>query len=142
MVRKGCTLVEVLVAAAILAVLSGCWCALVTRGAAVNARAVEEQRAGRAARRIMHALLSTGFARLAATAGEPTALDPDALLVDGADLAGSYQVKPVESSLVAVIVTVRLENPGREPRSVVLRRLVMDPLVATAVRPPVAGSVL
>ena len=133
-VRRGCSLIEVMVAVGIFGMISLVTVSLFSRGRATGARAEEHQVAGMTAARIMQSLVAPGYARLSSFVGEETTLDP-AVVGIPAPLAATYRITRIDEFLLEITVTVSVSQTGcRSIKRLALRRLVADPLAGVSVR--------
>lgn len=146
MVRRGVSLIEIVLA---VAVASGCGVAMVgslTTGAATAARAGEAQLATVVAARLMDRMVAAGYDGLI---GFPSAEGPlelpavdgtgvEPLVADGVEFRARYQLSLVRDGLVRVVVELSWERSGTlgagAPGRLSVMRYVADPARALDAR--------
>lgn len=133
MTRRGFSLVEVLIAAVVMAGLGACLIGVIQGNSQVSARAGEMQMASMIGGRAMDRLLALEYqglkARLAQT---PEATEQ--LAIDGFTFTATSKLTAPKPGLVAIRLAVSWQRFGatgpRDPGQLTLVRLICDPLAA------------
>ena len=154
---RGFSLVEVLVAVAVTALMGMPFLELIGNGAESTARAGESEVAALIAARMMDRFAGAGFDALAPKrgperdlnmrqTGEPTATTAARSVadVDGVLYSGRWRIEPVNDALLRVTVRILWRKSGRagaaQPGMLEVMRYVADPLAGCRARAPGGAS--
>lgn len=131
--RKGFSLVEILIAAVVMAGLGACLMGVIQGNSLVSARAGEMQMASMVGARAMDGLLAQEYAGLKARlAARPE--ETEQFLIDGFAFTAKSRLSAPKPGLLAIQLAVTWQRYGatgpKDPGQLNLVRLLCDPLAA------------
>lgn len=131
--RKGFSLVEILIAAVVMAGLGACLMGVIQGNSQVSARAGEMQMASMVGARAMDGLLAQEYAGLEARLTARPA-ETEQFAIDGFTFTATSRLSRPKPGLLAIQLAVtwqRFGTPGpKDPGQLHLVRLICDPLAA------------